>query len=638
MIFIRILASLLARLPERWIGRISAFAGDAIFLLARKRRRGILSNLRHAFPEKDPRWHRQNARESLRQMVEFGLLGVALPSLSEERLRQIFLLTPSSVEVLKKKARSGRPVVAFVAHLGPQEGFLLLPLLVPELPPIGTIYRPLNNQALNQWILDSRQRFGMRLISRKEGIQEGIRMLRRGNWLAVLFDQNSGRHGSLLTFLDRLASVTDLPAILATRHEAETIYGYSGRRACWRIDLHVEEGPRGTDKEEMTIAANRWLEDLLRNDQLRPSWLWAHNRWRHQRVPPLGLREKKNLLKPQNRSIGRTVIPRREPVFVRIPNWLGDVVMMLPLLRAIRESRPDVSITVIGKAPFLPLISGCGLCEETIPLPPRGPGYFPFFWKLRPRLPLLHLLFTNSSRGDIEAWLTGAPHRFGMIRPGKKRPLLTKAWEVPADLDETACHQVEVWERFLRHFELEGPVDLSPVTYPNLPPMATGRSVVGMICGTENFPAKRWPVARWRDLIQALLDQEPEVMIRLFGTANDRAITHQVSDGFPPDRVENLAGSTSLPDFMAHLAACRIVISNDTGGMHLANAMGVPVAGLFGPTNPVRTGPVFLAPRSIIQPRGCPPTGGASMEEITVEQVLQAIGPLLKKAPAADAQ
>jgi heptosyltransferase-2 len=71
--------------------------------------------------------------------------------------------------------------------------------------------------------------------------------------------------------------------------------------------------------------------------------------------------------------------------------------------------------------------------------------------------------------------------------------------------------------------------------------------------------------------------------------------------------MENLAGRTSLPEFArGSCARCRLLVTNDTGGMHLANALGVPLLALFGPTNPLRTGPVFTAPATVLQPPGSP--------------------------------
>ncbi|HLP25250.1 MAG TPA: glycosyltransferase family 9 protein, partial [Acidobacteriota bacterium] len=108
------------------------------------------------------------------------------------------------------------------------------------------------------------------------------------------------------------------------------------------------------------------------------------------------------------------------------------------------------------------------------------------------------------------------------------------------------------------------------------------------------------------------------------GTPNDRAITDAIAAGFG-ERVENLAGKTGLVEFAERLQACALLVANDTGGMHLANALGVPVIGLFGPTNPVRTGPVFAASKILLQPPGCLPTGGGSLGDLRPETVVAAV-------------
>jgi ADP-heptose:LPS heptosyltransferase len=335
----------------------------------------------------------------------------------------------------------------------------------------------------------------------------------------------------------------------------------------------------------------------------------------------LRLEAKRDLLATDLQARGLAVAPHRTRIFVRLPNWLGDVVMVLPLLRALRSSRPDAEITLLAKKQFLPLLESWAIADRVQALPPRGAGYFFNFWKMRAGFPDVWLLFTNSFRGDLEAWCGGCRQRFGIVRSGRSRPLLTHFYRVPADFDESAHHQLELWENFLRHFGLNAPLDHAPLSTLHAQPS----SPIGLICGSENNPEKRWPIALWRALIEAF----PSERFVLFGTPNDTPITALICAGLDPARVENLAGRTDLLAFAERLRSCRLLVTNDTGGMHLANALGVPLVALFGPTNPRRTGPVFTAPVKILQPPRCPPDGGAPLADLAPETVAAAARDLL---------
>ena len=190
---------------------------------------------------------------------------------------------------------------------------------------------------------------------------------------------------------------------------------------------------------------------------------------------------------------------------------------------------------------------------------------------------------------------------------------------MPSDLDEKQRHQTEVWEEMFRFYGLEAPLDRRPLDAKR-PEQAS--TAIGMICGTENTPEKRWPIGFWRRLVSQFVEQTDH-KVHLFGTPNDKVITAQVAKGMETTRVIDEAGTTNLAQFMDRLAACRVVICNDTGGMHLANMLGVPVIAIFGPTNPVRTGPIFDADVHLLQPQGCPATGGAPIEGVTVDRVWQ---------------
>jgi len=632
-LFIQTTGWLVAHTPECILRGATFVLAECVFAL---RRRIILSNLHHAFNEKSEREHRQIGRASCRQMVETGLLSLATPYLPLTRLRKVITTTSEMNALVAAQRTAPRPHVLVTPHFAYWEAVTCFPIAAPlgpddenrsaadngkltaeatTLPPIersatfaefAAIYRPMNNPALDAWLKSTRERFGIKLLSRRKGFQDAIGILRRGGAVSILYDQNAGDVGALTTLLGRVCATTELPGILAQKFSAPVVAVYARRLGFWRIAVHADPViPAGTASDEVTRGLNRWLETKLRSDACaRDSWLWAHARWKNQDKPDrrLRLEAKRNLLSPD--SLKSNAHGTR--IYVRLPNWLGDVVMLIPLLRALRTSRPDAEITLIGKATFASLIEDFALCDRFIPLPPRVGllgelRYFAKFWRLRRSHPDCVLLFTNSVRGDLEAFLTRAPQRFGIARPGKPRPLLTHHYALSPDYDEAAHHQLELWRDFLKHFGLEEPPVLAPLHAPN--PVAKG---IGLIAGSENFPAKRWPVRHWVSLINALPRDLP---IRLFGTEKDRALTNQITAQV--DRpVENLAGKTDLRAYCAALRDCAALVTNDTGGMHLANALGVPLIALFGPTNPVRTGPVFDAPVTILQPPNCPKTGG----------------------------
>jgi len=617
---------LLARAPEWMLQGLAAVLGEALLWLVPGRRRLILSNLSHAFPERPAAWRGRIARICTRRFIETGMLSLATPYLGERRIRTIARLAPSVDDWVRTRA-PGRATVFGTLHLALWESQTWLKLLSPApLPEFGIIFRPLDNPTADAFVRRTRERFGMRLLSRKRGFAEAVEILRGGGCLGLLFDQNAGMQGALTLLFGRVCATSELPGLLAHRYGAELRTFYPRRTGFWRVAFESDPIAHDGTAAGATFALNRWLEQALADENLCASWLWVHDRWRHQDIPAkrFHLESKRDLLAADLRDRGLSSLPRRTRVWVRLPNWLGDVVMTLPLLRALRQSRPDAEITLVARAPFLPLLAAWGVADTLQALPPPGPGYFAHFRALRRAYPDTWLLFTNSFRGDLEAWLTGCPQRFGLLRPGKRRPLLTHAFRVPAAFDESRHHQLALWEDFLRHFGLRGEIDRTPFevgrVVPNLLHLPAS-APIGLIPGSENNPAKRWPVAHWRALIQGL----PGERFVLFGTAADAPVTEAIAAGHPAGRVENRAGKTDLTAFAAGLRACRLLVTNDTGGMHLANALGVPLIALFGPTNPLRTAPVFTAPVTILQPPGCPPTGGAPLAELTPETVITSV-------------
>ena len=624
LFLLKALGWLTARAPEALLRALSAVLGDMVFYLGGRRRRLVRSNLHHAFPERTAEWRDLVGRESCRRLFETGFLSLATPYLTPDRLRVILRASPELEAVYRRHATDPAPSLICSPHLAYWETQTAKPLVLPSpFPEFGIIYRPLDNPSADAFVKNARERFGMKLLSRRDGFAEALKILRRKGFVGVLFDQNAGLQGALTTLFGRVCSTTELPGLMAEKFNARVLALFPRRLGFWRIEVGVEEIAHGGTSNEVTLGLNRWLERTLSgDDNLCASWLWSHDRWRHQDMPSkrFRLESKRDLLAADLEARGVATMPRRTRLLVRLPNWLGDVVMALPLLRAIRAGRPDAEITLIARPQFIALLREWEVADRFVPLPPRGSGYWRFFLRMREEHPDCHLLLTNSFRGDLEAWLAGARQRFGIVRIGKVRPLLSHAYRPAPGFNEAGTHQLELWHALLAHFGLVAEVDRTPLF-----PAAPKAGPVGLIAGSENTPAKRWPVARWRELVAGL----PDASFVLFGTAGDAALTREIAAGFPAEKIHDLAGRTDLPTFASRLRACRLLVTNDTGGLHLANALGVPVVGLFGPTNPVRTGPVFRAPSVILQAPGSAPTGGGRLEELRAETVLAAVRPLL---------
>ena len=276
-------AWLLARLPEGFARANAAAFGHLLWLL---RRRVIRANLRAAFPARDEAWVRRIGRLSCRRAAEMGLFSIASPRLSEDEIRSRVEVHP---EILAGEARLTADVgglVLFVPHFTLMEMMTAVTLAAPSLGdrPWVTLYRPLNQPAADAWVKAARERFGMRLASRREGFGELMRNVRAGGVSSILFDQKI-QSGRRLTFLGRPAAVTNLPGLLAQKHKAATRVFWAERTGFWRCRLRSTL-LRSKETAALTRESNAWLEERLRSsDEACADWLWAHDRWRHGDAP-----------------------------------------------------------------------------------------------------------------------------------------------------------------------------------------------------------------------------------------------------------------------------------------------------------------------------------------------------------------
>ncbi|MBL4576714.1 MAG: hypothetical protein JKY51_11600 [Opitutaceae bacterium] len=625
--FFKGIGFLLGYSPEFVPKSISSLLGYFIYYARPFKRRIILSNLHHCFPESRHGWRRRIALQNCCQNIETRILRLVIPVLTKERLSSILHIPTKSRATLKEIAVSNRPFILCSPDLGSWELITTFPeSLDHPFPETGIVYRPFKDEALNQWIVKSREKSGITLLSRREGFTEGMKLLRAGNGLGILFDQNDGSQETLSLFFDRLITTSELPGFFAEKFDTLLTTIHTERIAFWHYSLRVEIHDIPSKSKTVTNQLNGWLEDLLRsNDSIRSSWSWRHNRWKTQQIPAKRFRiEAKRTLFSTTQKL-----PNKTRFWIRLPAQLDEIIRIIPSIRALQKARPDGEWTFISRSRYIPLFKALQLADHYLALPDKSLKSYSKFFKWRLEYPDTLIVFPSSLRHDIEAWLIGARQRFGIEKPHHPRPLLTDKWEIPSELDQSALHQSKVWELFFRHFGLIENSDFSPLALAKteLPSHLAlpETTLIGIVSGTERNKTKGWPNAHWKKLLEDLRREQPSLHFVFFGDSFDRQNIQQITRSIPKGNYHNFAGQTTLIETAHLLKKCSFVIGNNTGNLHLSNALGVPVLGLYGASNPIRTGPVFSGSTQIIQPPNSQPTGGAHLSDLQPRQVKQTV-------------
>ena len=312
-------------------------------------------------------------------------------------------------------------------------------------------------------------------------------------------------------------------------------------------------------------------------------------------------------------------------ILIRGVNWLGDAVMTTPAVLRLRERFPEARITLLCPEKLQDLwVSHPAV--DAVRTFKAGEGLGSVAHGLRSIGADLAVVLPNSFRSALEVWWAGIPRRVGSGRfprtlfltdrvaadPGVVRMRKRTEAEVrrltgspgarptPRTVYPTASHQLHHYLRLVAPLGAR-PEPLPPSLTP--PPAATrtmtdrlgialgsGKPLVGLNAGAEYGPAKRWPLERFAEAARGLA-QRTGCHFVLFGGKADQALAEDLSNRLQGLPVTSLAGATTLAELMAALALCRVVITNDTGPMHLAAALGVPVVTPFGSTSPELTGP-----------------------------------------------
>lgn len=340
-------------------------------------------------------------------------------------------------------------------------------------------------------------------------------------------------------------------------------------------------------------------------------------------------------------------------ILVRVPNWVGDAVISLPALQELAARHPDSRISVLARGSVAGLYERESWVSEVILLTAaRGKGDWAGKWRtarmLRERRFDMALLLQNAFEAALLVWLARIPVRIGYDRDGRGF-LLTRAVPVPA-AGEIPRHQRFYYLELLKRAGLLssygehrtirlGAIEQAAAAGAGLLHAAgLHHPVIGISPGAAFGAAKRWLPERFAEAA-VILSRRLGGPVAVFGAPSERPLCERVTAmiGAAGCPVHNFAGETSLVEFIQLAAACRVVIANDSGAMHVASAAGVPTVAIFGPTNEFHTGPTGGHARVVREPVDCAPcmlrecpTDHRCMRRVGAGQVAEAALELLK--------
>ncbi len=310
-------------------------------------------------------------------------------------------------------------------------------------------------------------------------------------------------------------------------------------------------------------------------------------------------------------------------ILVRATNWIGDAVMCLPALQQLRIAYPDAHIAILARPWVAGLYGREPFCNELIPYEaPKGWSGLGGKWRLATQLRKRRfdcaVLLQNAFEAAALTWVANIPIRIGYDRDARgwllSHPVaVPKSGEIPR---HQRFYYLELLKRsgLIRSYPQESIIRLSGAGEAAL----AGRlqlssaglegAVIGVSPGAAYGGAKRWLPERFAEAATTIA-REHNAAVAIFGSEAERAICEIVCGLVVAGgcAARNFAGTIALDRFIEVAGACRLFITNDSGPMHIASALGVPTVAVFGATDDVATGPTGNWSRVVRHPVECSP-------------------------------
>lgn len=322
------------------------------------------------------------------------------------------------------------------------------------------------------------------------------------------------------------------------------------------------------------------------------------------------------------------------------PSWVGDMVMAQSLFMTLKARQPGATIGVVAPAWSQPILERMPEVDEVLPLA-VGHGEFglasrrELASRLRGRFDRA-IVLPRSWKAALVPFMARIPERVGFVGEHRYGLLKERRKLDKQVLDQTVKRFVSLGlpleEAASGDFALPKPrlqVDRDNLVNLRLTHSLSSRTAIGMMPGAEYGPAKQWPISYFHRLAKRLVKEGFEV--RVLGGAKDHPAGEEITQGLA--HAHNLCGKTQLADAVDLLADCQQVVTNDSGLMHVAAAVGTRIHALYGSSSPAYTPP--LTDNAVIHylglscspcfQRTCPLGHTNCLNQLSVDQVYQQI-------------
>lgn len=340
-------------------------------------------------------------------------------------------------------------------------------------------------------------------------------------------------------------------------------------------------------------------------------------------------------------------------IAIRSPNWIGDCVMALPAIRALKYWFPESRISLVSKIRLRDIFLNMEEIDNLIPVSNRD--NFRTLISDAGKLRKYHfdegILFTNSFRSALLFRMARVKKLAGYRYDGRG-VLLRHPVPFPRNHNHHRFFYLDLVEHFvtghISGIDFDGSVFSDELSIDGVEKKSLesqlkfegidwGKGLIGISPSAAYGSAKEWPPDRFGELIGRLLRDFPDFSILLFGSEKEKERVDRIGDRFPRN-VYSLAGRFSLRESIVTMSYCRLFVSNDSGLMHVAASLKIPVLGIFGPTVPEKTAPFQGKARIFFHPVACSPchhrecpADHRCMKAVGVDEVYDAAREILRE-------